>query len=114
MTFTCRGNGEIVWIVGGIQIRSPLRVAAVAEEGIFVEVGRRNFSQLVMTASVNLNTSVLRFIVCRVETGDIITESDSVDSEEVSLFVFGELIIQINVFIRDSINFVVYSPQDDQ
>ena len=90
MTFTCRGNGLIVWIIGGLQIRSPSRVASLAEDqGVFVELGKHNFSQVVMTASVNLNMSNFRFITCRVEIGDVIG-GDAVNSEEVSLFVYSE------------------------
>ena len=89
VTFTCRGNGLIIWIIGGLQVRSPSRVASLAEEGVFVELGRHNFSEVMMTATVNLNMSNFRFITCRVEVGDVIS-GDAVNSEEVSLFVYGE------------------------
>ena len=91
VTFTCRGNGEIIWIVGEVQARSQSRVTSLAEEGVFVELGRFNFSQVVMFATVNLNMSNFRFVSCRVETGDIISGSDSVDSQEVSLLAYGEV-----------------------
>ena len=89
MTFTCRGNELIIWIIGGLQVRSPSRVASLAEEGVFVESGKHNFSQVVMTASVNLNMSNFRFITCRVEVGDVIG-GDNVESDEVSLLAYGE------------------------
>ena len=90
VTFTCRGNGEIIWIFGGIEARSPGRVASLAREGIFVQLGLRNFSQVVITASLDLNMSDLRFISCQVKTGDLLGGFDTINSEEVSLSVYGK------------------------
>lgn len=89
-TFNCSGNGVIVWVVGEVQVRTEGRKVIVGNRGVYPIIGQQNFSQVVMMASVALNMSSFRLLVCRVETGDIFSGSSSVESEQVSLLVYGE------------------------
>ena len=86
-TFTCRGNGEIVWIFGSIQVRGPIVAAFLAEAGIQAEVGQSMSSTSVISATESNNGTEIR---CRIETGNITDGITFQESEPAFLLVSGK------------------------
>lgn len=83
---TCRGNGPIVWVFDGLQIRDEN--PALEKKGIVAETGRMNSAALVITGSgggddTNNNGTVF---FCRVERNVF----DAVESEPAHLLIYGK------------------------
>ena len=85
-TFSCRGNGEIRWEVGGTQVTTEQLVQLFAELGVYVPLPTPNVSELIMTATEMNNIS--RTIQCLLDPGIGVGQLE--ESDPVHLTVFGE------------------------
>ena len=85
-TFTCRGNGKVLWEVDGTQIMTEQQVQLFAEVGVYVPLPTPSVSELIMTATEMNNFT--RSIICRVDPGIRVGAVEK--SDPVHLTVFGE------------------------
>jgi hypothetical protein len=84
-TFTCRGDSNITWEIGNIQIREYTQAEFYrTQHKVYVPLPKPNFSELIITARNATNYTVS--IVCVVGDGFV------TKSEEVKLLAYGELI----------------------
>ena len=87
-TFSCRGNGEILWEIDGTQVMTEQRVQLFSREKVYVPLPTPSVSELIMTATEMNN--FIRTIQCVVDEGIGVGEIE--DSDPVSyLFVYGKL-----------------------
>ena len=85
-TFSCRGNGEIVWEVAGTLVSTEWFVQLFAEVGVYVPIPTPSVSELIMTATEMNNAT--KTIQCLVDPGIGVGEVE--ESDPVHLTVFGE------------------------
>ena len=90
-TFSCRGNGDIIWEIGGTQVQTELFVELFANEKVYVPLSTVSVSELIMTATEMNNFT--RTIQCLVDPG--IGVGEVVESDPVRLLVYGELVITV-------------------
>ena len=85
-TFSCRGNGEILWEIDGTQVLTEDLVQLFAELGVYVPLPTPNVSELIMTATEMNNFT--RTIQCLVDPGIGVGQLE--ESDLVRLLVYGE------------------------
>ena len=90
-TFSCRGNGDIIWEIDNTQVRIAHFVELFADEKVYVPLPTPSVSELIMTATEMNN--VTRTIQCLVDPG--IGVGEVVESDPVRLLVYGELVITV-------------------
>ena len=85
-TFSCHGNGEIMWEISNTQIIQQSTVDGFAAVGVYAPLPTTIFSELFVTGTLENNIS--RPILCVVvdSNNPLITE----DSEVVRLLVYGK------------------------
>ena len=86
-TFSCHGNGEILWEIDGTQVMTEQRVQLFSREKVYVPLPTPSVSELIMTATEVNNFT--RTIQCVVDQGIGVGEIE--DSDPVYLFVYGKL-----------------------
>ena len=88
-TFTCRGNGDVLWEINNTQIRTDREVRLFAEVKVFAPLPKGNVSELIVTATpANNDTRAIRCLV--EESGSVMQPQDS---NIVRLLVFGEYLV---------------------
>ena len=78
-TFSCRGNGEIIWEIDGTQVLTEQHVQLFSCEKVYVPLPTPSVSELIMTASEMNNFT--RTIRCLVDPGirvGLVEKSDPV------------------------------------
>ena len=85
-TFSCRGNGDIIWEIDGTQVKIALFVELFTKEKVYVPLPTPSVSELIMTATEMNNFT--RSVMCQVDPGIGVGEVE--ESEPVCLTVFGE------------------------
>ena len=85
-TFSCRGNGDIIWEIDGTQVITEGLVQSFTDVGVYAPLPTPNVSELIMTATEMNNVN--RTIRCVVPSDIIVGESER--SEPVHLLVYGE------------------------
>ena len=88
-TFTCRGNGEIMWEISNTQIQELSQLDNFAAVGIYPSLPTQGFSELIMTGTTGDDANnVTRAIQCIIidPNNPLTTE----DSGVVRLLVYGE------------------------
>lgn len=84
-TFTCHGNGLVVWRISGTEAVTSELVSLFAQEQVYVPLPTQGSSELIMTATNSNNFT--REIRCVVALSSI---DPPVESEIVHLLVYGE------------------------
>ena len=84
-TFSCRGNGEVLWQINGTQIRTANQVPNFASIQVFVPLPRDSSSELIITATGETNATLI--IICAVDQG--VGMGTFVRSDPVRLLVYG-------------------------
>ena len=103
---SCRGNGNIVWVFNGIQIRSADRIENFRTIGVYTNVGQVNESTTAIIASEMTNNYNIE---CRVEQGNIVNGLTFHRSPVAVFTVFGKnlfllpnfLLICLSLFVID-------------
>ena len=85
-TFSCRGNGQVVWDISNTQVRTPDVVQSFAEVEVYVPLPTPNFSELIVKGTVDNNFT--RPIRCVVEPDNVLEANE--ESDAVYLLVYGE------------------------
>ena len=85
-TFSCRGNGNIIWEIDNTEVRIAHFVELFANEKVYVPLPTPNVSKLIMTATEMNNFT--RTILCLVDLGIGVGQVE--ESDPVHLTVFGE------------------------
>ena len=83
-TFSCRGNGPVLWSISNTQIRDANQLSGFEMVGIYVPLPKDNFSELIITATLKNNAT--RMIQCIVDQGII----GKINMNVVTLLVYGE------------------------
>ena len=86
-TFTCRGNGAIIWEISGTQVHTQ-QVHLFALEKVYVPLPTPSVSQLIMTATEMNNFT--RTIQCLVDPGVGVGPLE--ESDDVHFLVYGECV----------------------
>ena len=89
-TFSCRGNGQVIWDISNTRVRTVDTVQSFAEVEVFVPLPTPNFSELIVKGTVENNFT--RPIRCVVEPGNVLEANE--ESDAVYLLVYGEYIFQ--------------------
>ena len=84
-TFSCRGNGKVLWQINGTQIRAAYQVPNFASIQVFVPLPRDSSSEVIVTATGETNTTLM--IICAVDQG--VGMGNLVRSNPVQLLVYG-------------------------
>ena len=84
-TFYCCGIGRILWQINGTQVQTASQVPMFASIQVFVPLPRDNFSELIVTATREINATLE--IRCVVDP--FVGVVDSVKSDPVQLLVYG-------------------------
>ena len=88
-TFSCHGNGRVLWQINSTQVQDDDQVPIFADPQIFVPLPRDNFSELIVTATRETNATLV--IICQVMNPYAWPLSGSVvDSDPVQLLVYGK------------------------
>ena len=85
-TFSCRGNGEIIWEIDGTQVLTEQHVQLFSREKVYVPLPTPSVSELIMTATEMNNFT--RTIQCLVDPGIGIEPQSIEKSDPVYLFVY--------------------------
>ena len=87
VTFSCRGNGCVLWEINSTQVRNPYLVSGYKVVGVYPLLPRPNNSELIITATHSNNNTQIQCVVERGSDGSGNTNK----SDKVILLVFGEL-----------------------
>ena len=91
-TFSCRGNGQVVWDISSTQVRTLETVQSLAEVEVYVPLPTPNFSELVVKGTrENNNTRPIR---CVVQPDNVLDPNE--ESDAVYLLVYCEYIYTAN------------------
>ena len=88
VTFSCHGNGCVLWEINRTQVRNPYLVSGYKVEGVYPLLPRPNNSELIITATHSNNNTRIR---CIVEGGLDGSGNTNIKSDKVILLVFGEI-----------------------
>ena len=83
-TFSCRGNGDIIWEIASTQVMTEQLVQLFAREKVYVPLPTPSVSELIMTATEMNNFT--RTIRCVIDPILFFTQ----ESAPVRLLVYGE------------------------
>ena len=86
-TFSCRGNGQIVWEISSTQVRGQDQVEGFNAVNVFVPLPTADYSELIVTGTRDNNNT--RPIRCVVEPENVLEANE--ESDAVYLLVYGEL-----------------------
>ena len=86
-TFSCRGNGKVLWEINGTQVQDASQVQMFSSIYVFVPLPNDSISELIVTASTTINASLT--IVCIVEP-EHYNNIIAYNSSQVQLFVYGK------------------------
>ena len=87
VTFSCHGNGCVLWEINSTQLINPDHVPQFKVAGVYPPLPRPNYSELIITATHSNNNTRIQCVVEQGSSGSGNTNK----SDEVILFVFGEL-----------------------
>ena len=90
-TFSCSGNGEVLWEIINTQIIAPDQVQQFSGMKVFVPLPKPSFSELIVTATVDNNGT--QMIKCLVDPGLAVGNLE--ESDTVQLLVFGKYVLRI-------------------
>ena len=85
-TFSCRGNGEVMWEVSGTQIQDSSQLGSFAAVKVYPSLPTQGFSVLIMTGTTENNGN--RTIQCLVSDPNNPLANE--ESDVVHLLVYGE------------------------
>ena len=85
-TFSCHGIGRVMWQINGTQVQVAGQVPIFASAQVFAPLPRDNFSELIVTATREINTTLM--IICAVNPFRGVEVP--VISDPVRLLVYGE------------------------
>ena len=94
-TFTCRGNGRVLWQINGTQFTYDSQVSAIARVQVFVPLPRDGFSELIVTATRVINATLV--IICVVDPG--IGMGNLVRSDPVRLLIYGKCLSMLALML---------------
>ena len=92
-TFSCRGNGQVVWDISNTQVRTAGAVQSFADVDVFVPLPTPNFSELIVKGTVDNNFT--RPIQCVVDPGNVLEPNE--ESDAVHLLVYGEFSLMFDI-----------------
>ena len=92
VNISCRGNGRIIWVIDGVQVREQRDVNIfITDRNIIAEAGQMDVSKVVIIGSVRNNGTE---VICRVESIDIFGPFEQ--SPPTYLLVYGKLFLSLS------------------
>jgi hypothetical protein len=88
-TFSCHGNGKVLWQINSTQVQDASQVPEFSSTlCVFVPLPNDNMSELIVTASIKTNASLM--LTCVVEPSPDVMPWSSDKSSPVQLLVYGK------------------------
>ena len=87
VTFSCHGNGSVLWEINRTQVRNPDQLSDFKVEKMYPLLPRLDYSELIITATHSNNNTPIQCVVERGAAGS----GNTNESDKVILLVFGEI-----------------------